>query len=73
MGLIATKYDIGDHVVIITPEIDAQVIAIVYNGFTTLYRCVYWINHMASFYEAYDYEISDTELEENVEYEGGNA
>ena len=67
MGLITTKYEVGDMVVILSPRIAAQVMAVVYNGYTVLYRLVYWLNGNAFFYEAYDYELEVLDGEQQSE------
>jgi len=67
MGMISTKYDIGDKIIIRTPHIKAEVIAVTYTGFTMTYRCVYWQQGVAFFYEAYDYEVIGEEEEEEEE------
>jgi len=65
--MITTKYDVGDKVLIATPGIEAQITAIVYTGFQTIYRCLYWAGIQAIYYEAYDYELGQAEEEEEVE------
>lgn len=64
MGMISTKYDIGNKLTIKTPGIEAEVIAIIYTGFHMTYRCVYWQQGVAFFYEAYDYEVCGVEEED---------
>ncbi len=57
MGLVATKYDIGDKVIITIPSLQAEVQAITFTGFSVTYRCVYWQQGVAFIYDAYDYEL----------------
>ena len=72
MGMITTKFDIGDQVIIKTPKLAGQVLSIVSNGYFVAYRVIYWQEGVAFFYEAYDYELAtQEEIETEREYEVG--